>query len=483
MIPPSELEAERRSRQPMKRPSLPNHWRASVLLSPFGDGKPPMRNHSQLCVADISYRHAHRVRVLRCRLHLLEDLTYFDWLFVSGPFGTRWYWLVGEPGRPITGWYGPFDTPLEVPEPDFLVRRQARFGNAWSISGIMTDGWVVPTDDPPTRGSWFSFRRDNARLMRLLNIDCGNPLRMPVLGAFFLANVAEFTASTSPELEEICEAVASAPQGKVALDNPLATQRDIQAAIADPLSVATCTIAQIQSLIPGLSPPPARPPGLPQWTDKTFIQGWSIGLHCTPYYTEIHYWWARRRQRSMFVGWGPGPGQGTYFYRLDMVLYADYTTLPAYEWKGQDWEKVACLPCTADIGVPRPDFADMGKIKATIEGNKHFGLEKGRKLFVIAAEMPRDQDTLSIFWLWFTDDQKGVLFSECEIAQELKHALQVIDYVVFDQNADTHVDDTSFADPCYVPACTGEVASAVEMRLVPVIMHRPAAFTAAGETG
>jgi hypothetical protein len=53
---PLELEAERRSRQPLKPPSLPHHWRASVLPSPFGDGKPPMRNHSQLCVADISYR-------------------------------------------------------------------------------------------------------------------------------------------------------------------------------------------------------------------------------------------------------------------------------------------------------------------------------------------------------------------------------------------------------------------------------------------
>jgi hypothetical protein len=144
-----------------------------------------------------------------------------------------------------------------------------------------------------------------------------------------------------------------------------------------------------------------------------------------------------------------------------------------------------CRLFSVDIGQRNvhENEIGLGKIKATIEGNKHFGLEKGRKLFVIAAEMPRDQDTLSIFWLWFTDDQKGVLFSECEIAQELKHALQVIDYVVFDQNADTHVDDTSFADPCYVPACTGEVASAVEMRLVPVIMHRPAAFIAAGETG
>ena len=473
MISPPELEAERRSRQPLEPPSLPRHWRASVLLSPFGDGKPPMRNPSQLCVADISYRHAHRVRVLRCRLHLLEDLKYFDWLFVSGPFGTRWYWLVGGPGRPITGWYGPFDPPLAVPEPDFLVRRQARFGNAWSISGIMTDGWAVPMDDPLTRSSWFSFPRDNSRLMRLLNIDCGNPLGIPVLGAFFLAHVAEFKASASRELEDLCEAVASAPQGKAALNNPLVTQRDIQAAMANPLSEATCTVAQIQSLIPGLSPPPARPPGFPQWTDKTFIRGWSIGLHRIPYYTEIHYWWARRLQRSMFVGWGPKLDQDSYSYRLDMVLYADYTTQPAYEWKGQDWEKVQCLPCIANIGVPCPDFADMGKIKATIEGNKHFGLKKGRMLFVIAAEMPRDQDILSVFWLWFTDDQKGVLFAECEISPELKHALQLIDYVDYEQNADTHVDDTSFADPCYVPACTG--APAVAMRLVPVI--------AAGETG
>ena len=472
MISPPELEAERRSRQPPEPPSLPHHWRASLLLSPFGDGKPPMRNPSQLCVADISYRHAHRVRVLRCRLHLLQDLKYFDWLFVSGPFGTRWYWLVSKPGCPVTGWHGPFDTPVEVPEPDFLVRRQARFGNAWPISGIMTDGWVVRMDSPPTHGSWFSFRRDNSRLMRLLNIDCGNPLRIPVLGAFFLAHVAEFKASAQRELEELCEAVASAPQDKAVLNNPLVTQRDIQSAIANPLSAATCTLAQIQSLIPGLSPPGGGAPGLPQWTDKTFVRGWSIGVHRIPYYTEIYYWWARRRQRSMFLGWGPKLDRDSYSYRLDMVLYANYTTQPAYEWKGQDWENTECVPCIPDIGIPCPDFADMGNIKATIEGNKHFGLEKGRTLFVIAAEMPRDQDILSVFWLWFTDDQKGVLFSECEIAPELEHALQLIDYVDFEQNADTRVDDTSFADPCYVPACTGEVASAAAMRLVPDIGAR-----------
>jgi hypothetical protein len=306
--------------------------------------------------------------------------------------------------------------------------------------------------------------------MRLLNIDCSNPLGIPILGAFFLAHVAEFKASAQPELEELCEAVASAPQDKAALNNPLVTQRDIQSAIANPLSASTCTLARIQSLIPGLSPPGGGAPGLPQWTDKTFIRGWSIGVHRIPYYTEIYYWWARRRQRSMFLGWGPKLDQDSYSYRLDMVLYANYTTQPAYEWKGQDWENTECVSCIPDIGIPCPDFADMGNIKATIEGNKHFGLRKGRKLFVIAAQMPRDQDILSIFWLWFTDDQKGVLFSECEISPELKHALQVIDYVDFEQNADTQVDDTSFADPCYVPACTG--ASAAAMRLVPDIGAR-----------
>jgi hypothetical protein len=472
---PSDIEANRKVSEGTNPPSLPCCWQASVLLSPFGDGSPLLENYSQLIVADVLYEYSAEVQALRCRLYLLEDLKYFDFLFVNHISGTRWYWLVSEPGGDITGWYGPFATSLQVPRPDFLGSSRAKLGNSWPLLGVMTDGWVVPTNDPPTRGSWFSIRSDNQCLLRILNIDCNNPLKIPILGAFYLVNVPRFVASESGNLGPVLEAIkGGSVEQAVSFPNPMINQRDIQAALANPLSSASCTLLQIQAIIPGLAPAPPQPQTLPQWTEKTFIQGWTIGCDFIPYYTEVHYWWSQKRQRTMFIGYGTQQGKSTYNDRQDTILYSGYTTSPVYEWRNGVWEKVACNPCLPGIGIPRPDFmkADGGTIKATITGNRDFGLEEGACLSVIAADLPRGQGILSLFWFWFTGDQKGVLFSECEFAPELKHDLQLIDYETFEQNASDSVDDTSFPDPCFVSTCTPTTAVARRGRSMPIFRHR-----------
>jgi hypothetical protein len=66
-------------------------------------------------------------------------------------------------------------------------------------------------------------------------------------------------------------------------------------------------------------------------------------------------------------------------------------------------------------------------------------------------------DVTSVFWFWFTDDQKGVLFSEGNfIDTVVDHDLQVIDYEYFEQNASDNVNANSFEDPCKVDECTSK---------------------------
>ena len=244
----------------------------------------------------------------------------------------------------------------------------------------------------------------------------------------------------------------------------IVSQRDIQAAMANPLFVAPCTMAQIKAVIPGIDYAATQPP-LPAWTDKTFIQGWTIGCDPIPYWTQVWYWWSYRRQRTSFVGYGVENGTGTYRNRIDNVLYQNFFTSPVYyEVNENEWLPSCPIPCYPGVGVPRPDFvaADSGVVKGTITGNADFGLAPAQTMLMIDAELPRGPnkqgiDVTSVFWFWFTDDQKGVLFSEGNfIDTVVDHDLQVIDYEYFEQNASDQVNENSFADPCKVAECPSE---------------------------
>ncbi|MGH8065227.1 MAG: hypothetical protein ACRERE_08305 [Candidatus Entotheonellia bacterium] len=242
--------------------------------------------------------------------------------------------------------------------------------------------------------------------------------------------------------------------------------------MAKPLASASCTLPQIQALIPGIRPTPSAP--LPQWTDQTFIVGWTIGTDFIPYYTRVYYWWSYKHQRTEFIGYGTQPGKSTYNDRQDTVLYASYTTNPVYTWQNNQWQQTGCNLCLNGVGIPRPDFvaADGGVMKASITGNPAFGLGPQQTLYLIRAPMPRSATVLSLFWLWFTADQKGVLFSECEFTNPLAHDLQVIDYDLFQQNAGW-ITEADFPDPCYVPICPETKAAAPPPtgRRAPIIRH------------
>jgi hypothetical protein len=442
-------------------PILPPSWTAAGLLLAFGDANPPLANYDQLVVANIAYDSTGGEPAMRVSLYLLEDLRYFDFLFTSG----QWYWLVSEPGQAPTGYYGPFPTSLRAPSPDFLAQNAATYGNSWFIADTPTDGWVVPTlippgSDIPPHGTWFSMNSESGALWRVLNLDNYNPLNIPILGSYYLAYLPGFKPTGAQNLLSL---VSGSPNSGNA-PSAMASQRDIQAAMAKPLAVAPCTIAQIQDLIPGISFPSSQPPP-PAWTDKTFIQGWTIGCDPIPYWTQVWYWWSNRTQRTSFVGYGSTAGTGTYKSRMDTVLYANFFTSPVYSLASNgQWLPSCPNPCYPGVGIPRPDFvaADKGVVKATISGNSAFGLSPHQTMLMIGASMPRGPnkqgiDVTSLFWFWFTDDQKGVLFSEGNfIDTVVAHDLQVIDYEYFERNASDNVNANSFEDPCKLDECTSK---------------------------
>lgn len=457
---PSELIAKSDRAKPSQPPILPEQWRAQFLLTPFGDMQPPMENYDQLVVADVTYKYGANPW-MRVSLYLTEDLRYFDFGFLDG----QWYWLVSTPGGPVTGQYGPFKTPLEIPAPDFVGATKGRYGNTWPIMGRECDGWVIPTDTD--HGSWYSFRTDTGDLSRIFTFDTDNPVKVPILGSYYLANVAAFAAQEPDEDLPAQLRSLAATEPPAAVTNPMVSQEDIQRALAAPLASAPCTLAQIQALIPGLVPAPGGT--LPVWSDQTFIRGWTLGTDFIPYETRVYYWYSFGQQQSSFIGLGLKPGNGNYNEMQRTCLYSfagepsrDYTDIPQYAFANGEWKPQCCDGKIPGIGVPRPDWvaAANGQIAASITGNPAFGCQPGETLNLIRCPFQRGPNEEALFWVWFTAEQVGVLFTEANFLKSTDHSLQLIDYEEFEREA-SWITAADFDDPCpQLPACPPSAAPA-----------------------
>ena len=451
LLTPADLNAKTQAGDAIPVPVLPTSWRATVLLSPFGMEDAPLPNYSQHVIADVTYYSPLQMRV---SLYFTQDLRYYDFLFRSD--GT-WYWLVSTPGGPVIQSYGPFSTSLQVPAPDFISAKGGKYGAGWTIMGTECLSWVIPTQNggTPDHGSWYSFNLSTGNLFRIFTFDSNNPCLIPILGSYYLANFPTFTSGTvsAEEQEEISNAIANPSEDTPAeYSQTLVTQKDILTAVANPLASALCTLTEIQALIPGFLPTPGGT--LPEWTDQTFIEGYTIGTDFIPYYTLVYYWYTGGKQQSIFIGLGPSPGRSTYDMRQDCCLFASYTDLPQYYWQ-DNWVASCCYPRLQGVGLPYPDWLtrDGGTIQASITGNAAFGLVPGEVLNLISAPLVRGPGELALFWVWFKGDGQGVLFTEANYKNSVDHNLQLIDYTRFEQNA-TWINDGFFTDPCgTVPAC------------------------------
>jgi hypothetical protein len=481
-----DLESERQSNRP--GPKLPEKWTATSLLSPFGDSISPLKHCSQLVVGAIECCWGRTESWMRANLYLTQDETYFDFVFLNirdknGQLTRqRWYWIDSDPKGEVKTIYGPFETTLQIPGPESLDK--AQWGNAYPLmctdtrpDGIDCYHWVVPSPGSTDHGSWCTFRKDTGNLFRIFMMDSTNPLSVPILGSFFITNLPTFTANEISEATTLL--ITSIREGATTERNdywnPMVTQEDIHRAMAFPIVSRTCTTHDIQAVIPGFR---ALPSGvkLPCWSNKTYIEGWTLGTDFIPYYTQVRYLWtndANSKQQTVFVGLGTVPGKGVYTVRTDTCLDATGAAQPYYEWQvsTNSWKFYKCLDSLPGVGPPQPDWVerDNGVVMGQILGNQNFGLGPNQTLNLIAAQLPRGRGEMAIFWLWFLENGSGMLFSEGNYMNSLSHNLQIIDYRKFIQNA--ALTELDFDNPC---AATTKAVANVKLNYahVPVIPIR-----------
>jgi len=477
-----QIEADRQANKPDATPKLPASWTATVLLSPFGDSISPLSNPSQLVVGVIESSSASSESWMRVALFLTQNQRYCEFVFMTSADAnqqqqSRWYWIDSDPNGPSKNIYGPFKTTVRVPAPTFLEAADAQWGNAYPLMctdknsrGIACDHWVLPTRGSADHGTWYTFRKGTGSLFRVFSMDATNPLTIPILGSFYIANVPTFTPEVSGTAKSLIEKIKSgAAKAREDYWNPLVTQEDIHRALAFPLADAPCTPADIDAVIPGFAAMQSGT-GLPRWSDRTYIEGWTLGTDFIPYFTRVCYLWtgqADSKQQTVFIGFGTVPGQSSYLQRTDTCLNMTGTVQPYYEWQSQtsSWVLNRCLEPNPPVGLPRPDWVarDNGMIVGQVRGNANFGLAADEAINFIAAELPRGGGELAIFWLWFLENGTGMLFTEGNYVNPLSHNLQLIDYSVFVQNAPLTQDD--FSNPC------APKVAALQAELAPDTVH------------
>jgi hypothetical protein len=462
----SRLDAERASKKPDRAPLLPAAWTATVLLSPFGDSISPLPNGSQFVVGRIECSSAATENWMRAVLYLTQNQRFCEFVFVTAdPDGAteerHWYWIDSSTSGAISNIYGPFPTTLRVPGPSFFAN--ALWGNSYPLmctdtnkEGIDCNHWLLPLPGPPGHGSWCSFRRNTGQLFRILMVDSTNPLMLPIIGSYFMANLPSFANGVSRKAESLMQSIRS-KQAEPRRDywNPMVTQQDVQRAMAFPLASAPCTPHDIEAVISGFSAVQSGV-GLPCWSDNTYAEGWSIGADFVPYFTRICYLWtgdAASKQQTLFIGVGARSNENPYSTRSDTCLNTNGTAQPHYEWQSEtnDWAFRACIEPAPPVGLPHPDWLarDGAVIMGKIRGNPQFGLEADQTLNLIAAQAPRGGGELAIFWVWFLENGTGTLFTEGNYINPLSHNLQLIDYTLFTGNAGLTQDD--FSNPCGWP--------------------------------
>ncbi|HEY1648917.1 MAG TPA: hypothetical protein VGF96_13125 [Terracidiphilus sp.] len=464
-----EMQSYWLSNRPATLPEMPDAWSASVLATPFGDSIAPQESYSQLAVGRVESATVGHESWMRIRLYLTRDLRYLDFLFLSvndpqDPynFQSEWYWIDSSVSGRVEKIHGPFGTTLQVPAPRFLEDNRAVWGNRYPLMctdrnprGIDCDHWVIPTAGTQTdHGSWYSVRRDTGQIFRVFTFDTNNPMMLPFLGAYYLVNFASFQKGVSRESKKLLKNVkAGRAVNHPAYWNPLVTQQDVQRAFKFPIASAKCTIEDIQKVLPGFTAEASPKTPLPTWSNKLYIEGWTLGLDLIPWYTRVCYNWTgdkHSKEQAAFVGLGQGPGDGSYLKRMDTCLNTYRTDMPCFEWDApsESWRLKCCLPPLRRVGLPYPDWLarDNAAVMGQITGNPNFGLQPDQVLSLIAAEMPGPSGELSIFWVWFLDNGVGMLFSEAKYLNSLSNLPQLIDYTLFFRNAP--ITDQDFSNPC-----------------------------------
>jgi hypothetical protein len=407
--------------------TLPAAWNATAIFTPFGGGSLSSAQPSdQLVVGSITCEcPTPNERYMRCRLYLLESLRYFDFLFRTANGVTQWWWLVSNPGEANgipSAVFGPFSSTAIVPATDFLAANRFTHVGSWKIHELTHDSFSGR--HTAKAGTWYLFNSISGGLGRVMNVDNANDFGVAVLGAYYLIEVFSFRTTTVSSLQTLC---ATCPQAALATAGPSAmrSQADLLTAMAAPPTGASqipCTIAQIQELIPGISPAPAviLPPS---WTDQVSSDCYMIGQDLYPYYCQLWYDWDQGIQITVFVF---QDDTGSYTVRQDERLPKGQVGPSVdYSWDGSKWNPSCFTAGGGGVPMPVPGFvkAGGGRCRGVIANNPLFG---SASIWTVQLGGPGSS---ADFWYWFDDKQRGVIFSLAPA-----RSLTIIDYQTFIQN-------------------------------------------------
>src|ERR1043165_687520 len=425
----------------VKPPVLPWAWNAQILLTPFGGqvtgGLSPS---DQLVVGNLSYQAVSSTeRLMRVSLYLLESLYYYDFLFHTSGGMTQWWWMISDPAHPNdlpTQAFGPFSAGAAIPSSDFLV--SSNFSHVGTFDAIGRSCHFFSGRASAKAGTWYSFDSATKNIGRIMNVEATNDFKVAILGADYFVDFANVQQISQPALTEVLK---KCPTGTPAAASAMVTLADIVRAMAAPPSGSqiSCTLGQIQSLIPGLSSPSGsiKPPA---WTNKVESYCYMIGQDTYPYYCQVWYDWVRGKQVTVFV---QQDNADAYTQRFDEVLPKGVVG-PAivYSWDGSQWTPACCQAGGSFVPMPVPNFVEAGhgRCRALIKNNPYFG-----SISIWSVDLGGASD----FWYWFNENQQGVIFSLAPAG-----SLTIIYYQTFMQNPS--MDDCIFDDPCgEVPACAG----------------------------
>src|SRR5262249_52993029 len=280
----------------------------------------------------------------RVSLYLLESLLYYDFLFATSNARTQWWWLISDPGQPDAlpaKAIGPFATEATVPPPDFLSRNGLKHVGTWQIRGRSCD--VFSGGRHADGGTWCWFDAKSGALARIMNIQPANDFQIPIIGAYYLVDLPAPTRPSASNLQDVHKlCVQAVPLAAPSL--PIITLPEILAAMASPPTrrQTHCTLNQIQSLFPGISPS----------TGQEFPPSWShqVSSECVqtakeiddPYYCQLWYDWERGVQVTVFV---QKDDTGAYSRRFDqMLLKGAAGPAIVHSWNGSQWTPSCCVP-------------------------------------------------------------------------------------------------------------------------------------------
>ena len=456
-----DVQKYRDDNEPDSVPDLPESWTATMLLTPFGDANSPLSNYSQLVVGSMEYSWTPTEHWMRTRLYLTQDLTYFDFVFISQldkAETCEWYWIDSTATEEVKYIYGPLPNKLRIPSPRFLSDMARadnadalRWGNRYPLMCTNTHPEGIDCDHWIGGGTWFAFRRGTDKLFRILTMDSSNPLALPIVGSYYLANIPTFRpGAVSDSSQDLIQRIR---EGAVLpgrdLQNDMLTQEDIQRAMADPLASASCTPEDIKKVLPGFVVPKPDGVPLPSWPDRLYIEGWTLGNDAVPYRTRVCYLWTgdtNSKQQTVLIGepidgnLDPArPSSYAYLSRIDACLSITGTGQAGYEWTRENWEW-NLNGRGPGLGLPFPDWLarDNGVVMGQIAGNRDFGLASSEILNLFAVNAgPGD-----LFWVWFLGNGVGMLFSEATFNNSFGH-LEVIDYGLFARDAPVEPKDFS----------------------------------------